>query len=254
MNQKQEAERRAQLNAQPLKALIAIRDSYNLTMDPTQNYSLVDAIIEHERGMADTDRAVPGALLEESDERPGLDDDFTPNQAMRVEMYDYLAARFGEATVNALEFPWGGVQNKVAEIPPDWKDALRKMDEMAVSGPNMKYVDVEFAEEHRMDKILVNVDPRLIKTQSADYIINHILPRVLEHFLRKNAGYGDRHRNTRTGLKGELTGLDRKIDKVFDGIWNDKVFEFEQPEEMLWDIIGSCFLMLDLMEQDGINR
>jgi hypothetical protein len=253
MNQKQEAERRAQLNAQPLKALIAIRDSYNLTMDPTQNYSLVDAIIEHERGMADTDRAVPGALLEESDERPGLDDDFTPNQAMRVEMYDYLAARFGEATVNALEFPWGGVQNKVAEISPDWKDALRKMDEMAVSGPNMRYVDVEFAEEHRMDKILVNVDPRLVRTQSADYIVNHILPTVLSHFLSKNADYGDQHR-TGLGLRAEFVGLHRKFAKLKSYFWDSKSMNHESGREMLYDVVGACFLMLDLMEQDEINR
>lgn len=100
------------------------------------------------------------------------------------------------------------------------------------------------------NKIILNVDPREMKTESADFIVNTILPAFLEHFLRKNAGYGDRHRRTRTGIRGEFCGIDRKVDMVFESVWNGKKLEFEQPQELLWDLMGSCLLMLDLMAQE----
>jgi hypothetical protein len=97
------------------------------------------------------------------------------------------------------------------------------------------------------DTIHINVDPREIQTVSADSIVNVELPAWLAHFLSKNANYGDRHRTSRGGLKGETVNLDRKVDVVWKAFWEGQPMKHEQPRELVWDLIGSCFLMLDLL-------
>lgn len=141
--------------------------------------------------------------------------------------------------------------------------------------PNTTYIDGEFAEEpphlNKMrkamaemksmvldhypdqpravprDTIQLDVDPRQIQTLSADSIVNVELPAWLSHFLSKNANYGDRHRTSRGGLKGETVNLDRKVDVVWKAFWEGQAMNHEQPRELVWDLIGSCFLMLDLL-------
>lgn len=99
------------------------------------------------------------------------------------------------------------------------------------------------------DRISIATDPRLIRTQSADYIVNIVLPRVLAHFLRKNADYGDQHR-TGLGVKAEYVGLHRKMAKLQKVLWEDQEMNHEGPQEMLCDIIGACLLILDLLDME----
>lgn len=104
------------------------------------------------------------------------------------------------------------------------------------------------------NRIVLNVDPREMKTESADAIVNTVLPIVLRHFLAKNAEYGDRHRSSKYGPAGELIGIDRKMDKLRECLWEKKTLKFEQPEEMLTDIIGSALLALDLLQIEAFKR
>ena len=87
------------------------------------------------------------------------------------------------------------------------------------------------------------------QTSSGWFIYEVILPEVLEHFFAKNAEYGDRHRSSKFGAAGEIVGIDRKVDKLIESLWKGKKLQFEQPKEMLWDVIGSALLALDLIAQ-----
>lgn len=89
-------------------------------------------------------------------------------------------------------------------------------------------------------------------TESAKDIVEHIVPQVLGHFLPKNADYGDQHR-TGLGPKGEYVGLHRKMAKLERSLWDGKPMNHEGPEEMILDIIGACFLILDLFRQEAIH-
>jgi hypothetical protein len=94
---------------------------------------------------------------------------------------------------------------------------------------------------------MINVDPGLIRTESAQYIVDEILPVVIEHFLKKNADYGDQHREG-LGPKGEFVGIHRKVGKLRRALWDGKAMNFEGAEEMLYELIGACLITLDLID------
>lgn len=87
-----------------------------------------------------------------------------------------------------------------------------------------------------------------IRTFSGMFIYEVVLPEFLRHFFDKNADYGDQHR-TGLGLKGEFVGLHRKMAKLQKAIWDGEEMVGEGPEEMLFDLIGTALLMLDLMHR-----
>jgi hypothetical protein len=84
-------------------------------------------------------------------------------------------------------------------------------------------------------------------TNSARFILTYVLPAALERWLVKNADYGDNHRTSKYGLKGELIGLDRKMMKLYRAIWLEEKMNGEGPEEMLEDLLGQVLIMLDLL-------
>lgn len=135
-------------------------------------------------------------------------------------------------------------QYELAEEPPHLNKMRKAVDEMK-SMVLDHYPDQPRAVPR--DTIQLDVDPRQIQTLSADSIVNVELPAWLSHFLSKNANYGDRHRTSRGGLKGETVNLDRKVDVVWKAFWEGQAMNHEQPRELVWDLIGSCFLMLDLL-------
>lgn len=84
-----------------------------------------------------------------------------------------------------------------------------------------------------------------VKTESARNIVENLIPEFLEHFLPKNADYGDQHRSG-LGPRGEFVGLHRKMAKLEKAVWEGKQMNHEGPQEMLRDLIGTALLMLDL--------
>ncbi len=90
-------------------------------------------------------------------------------------------------------------------------------------------------------------NPYQIGTTSGWFIYEVILPEVLRHFFTKNAGYGDQHRYG-LGPAAEWVGIDRKIHKLERVLWEgEPVSGPEHVEEMLYDLIGQCFIILDLL-------
>lgn len=222
-----------ELQTWSLSKLIERRDALGLKMDPKRNYSLPFEIATEElrRIRESVDMPLSGAVLEGTeDDPPGLDANFTPNTALRREMRQYLEAKFGAAEVRAL-------------------GAFDDYPAADVAGVPWGAQDLEEVEPHWYNKILLNVDPREIRTKSADFIVNSILPQVLEHFLSKNADYGDQHR-TGLGFRAEFVGLHRKFAKLKSYFWDQQEMNHESGKEMLMDLIGACFLMLDLIAQE----
>lgn len=86
-------------------------------------------------------------------------------------------------------------------------------------------------------------------TSSGWFIYEVLLPEFLEQFLAKNADYGDQHR-AGLGVRAEYVGIHRKVEKLKTALWDGQVMNGEGPREMLFDLIGQCFIVLDLISQE----
>jgi len=86
-------------------------------------------------------------------------------------------------------------------------------------------------------------------TSSGWFVYEVLLPEFLEQFLAKNADYGDQHR-AGLGVRAEYVGIHRKVEKLKTALWDGQVMNGEGPREMLFDLIGQCFIVLDLMAQE----
>lgn len=91
---------------------------------------------------------------------------------------------------------------------------------------------------------------------SFERIRDEILPKWLEHFQRKNADYsspragtGDLEVEPHTvlGTAGQFADIWRKVWKLKKALWDKQSLTGEQPDEILFDLIGHCFLTLDLL-------
>jgi hypothetical protein len=87
------------------------------------------------------------------------------------------------------------------------------------------------------------------QTSSGYFIYEVLLPEFLERFFAKNADYGDQHR-TGLGTAAEFVGIHRKVEKLKTALWDGQEMNGEGPREMLFDLIGQCFIILDLMAQE----
>jgi hypothetical protein len=85
-------------------------------------------------------------------------------------------------------------------------------------------------------------------TEAAAYICEELWPRFRARFLEKNAGYGDMHNDL--GTKAQFVDLNRKTAKLRRALWDGKDIGPESAEEVLYDLIGHCFLTLDLMDRE----
>lgn len=61
-------------------------------------------------------------------------------------------------------------------------------------------------------------------------------------FVKKQADYGDSADDL--GAPGQYAELHRKMGKLKRALWDGKVLEGEQPDEVLFDLIGHCFLAI----------
>jgi hypothetical protein len=84
-------------------------------------------------------------------------------------------------------------------------------------------------------------------------IMQHHLPEWIKLFLNKNGEYqtGDTGDNEDmdAGLPGQYSDMYRKLKKLRRPmlLGDDSGLITEQPEEILFDLIGHCFLSLDML-------
>lgn len=84
-----------------------------------------------------------------------------------------------------------------------------------------------------------------VPTQEAGEILEHILPNVLELFLKKNKDYGDStygDNAMRLGPRAQFVDIWRKVKKLKRAIWDGEDLTGEQPDEIFSDFIGHCLL------------
>lgn len=89
-----------------------------------------------------------------------------------------------------------------------------------------------------------------IPNEQAKSIVMDILPKAMELYLKKSKDYGGNVMD-RFGLgqKAAIPDMARKFGKLIDAIWCDKPLEFEQPDEILMDLIGHILIILDQRSQ-----
>lgn len=143
------------------------------------------------------------------------------------------------------------------EIMQRWIGAIGGMD--WYNGPNGE----KFAQSHgkALAAVLDEVvhggrvrgsNPFGVRTSSGWFIYESILPDVLRFFFKKNADYGDNHR-TGLGPAAEYVGIHRKVEKLKTALWEGQEMEGEGTKEMLYDLIGQCLIVLDLIAVEENN-
>lgn len=89
--------------------------------------------------------------------------------------------------------------------------------------------------------------------QLHDILAEH-LPDMLDLFIKKNAEYGSGEQSSGTylGARGQFADIWRKIGKLKIGLWdgNEAQLTTESVDEILRDMIGHCFLALQLRAAD----
>jgi hypothetical protein len=87
-----------------------------------------------------------------------------------------------------------------------------------------------------------------VRTALARRIVDRHLPRALEHFLQRNAEYGD-DAEFELGIKGQYPDISRKVKKLKRRWWEDeepKAGE-ESDETIVMELIGHLLMSLDYM-------
>lgn len=97
---------------------------------------------------------------------------------------------------------------------------------------------------------------------ATDRIISKLVPEWVEHQKLKGADY-----NTISaagepifenadvlGIRGQFSDIWRKIWKLKKGMWDGETLVAEQPREILMDLIGHCFLAIDMIDRKAGER
>lgn len=90
-----------------------------------------------------------------------------------------------------------------------------------------------------------------IPNKQAMRIVQDILPKALDLYLKKSKDYGGNVMDRfNLGQKAAIPDMARKFGKLIDAIWRDQPLQFEQPDEILMDLIGHILIILDQRAQD----
>ena len=106
------------------------------------------------------------------------------------------------------------------------------------------------------------VDPsRVIEMPPTDpvgdayrYIFEELVPEAIEFFKAKSRDYQSGGSFLKLGSRAQFVQMDRKHVKLEQGVWEGRRLEGEQPEEIVMDQIGHCFLMLCCLRLETKQR
>lgn len=89
--------------------------------------------------------------------------------------------------------------------------------------------------------------PAAYPSKAARHIIEDLVPEWQEFFLQKNAGYGDMSKDL--GVRAQYVDIHRKVGKLRRCMWNGEEIGPESLREVLLDLIGHCFLTIDILDE-----
>lgn len=89
---------------------------------------------------------------------------------------------------------------------------------------------------------------------AAERILVRLVPEWQGQFAAKNADYSDAAPSgiepaEVLGIKGQFAEIWRKVWKLKKAMWDGSTLAFEQPREILLDLIGHCFLAIDMIDR-----
>lgn len=105
----------------------------------------------------------------------------------------------------------------------------------------------EIAMDMLREKAKQNQATVMYPSKTARHIIEDLVPEWQQMFLEKNAGYGDMAKDL--GVRGQYVDIHRKVGKLRRCMWNGEEIGPESLREVLMDLIGHCFLTIDLLDE-----
>ena len=86
-------------------------------------------------------------------------------------------------------------------------------------------------------------------------IFEELVPEAIAYFKAKSRDYqGTADGFLKLGSRAQFVQMDRKHVKLQQAVWEGKKLEGEQPEEIVMDQIGHCFLMLCCLRVEAEER
>jgi hypothetical protein len=86
------------------------------------------------------------------------------------------------------------------------------------------------------------LDIENIPNEQAKHVILEVLPKVLELYLSKSRDYGGSSGGL--GPKASFVDIWRKVIKLKRSLWDGEELKFEQPKEIVQDLVGTCLNIL----------
>lgn len=104
---------------------------------------------------------------------------------------------------------------------------------------------VEFEVSQDGDRITITIlNP---PSEDASNVLGGLLHIWVKQFMSKNADYADDDLHTADllGSMGQFAEIWRKVGKLYLGMWKKKELKHEGIVEILYDLIGHCFLAIN---------
>lgn len=84
-------------------------------------------------------------------------------------------------------------------------------------------------------------------------LISELIPMFVGRFVEKSLHYGDTNANV-LGPAGQFADIWRKIGPLRRALWEGVELTQEGPDEICLDLIGHCFLTIDMIQQKVDRR
>lgn len=87
-----------------------------------------------------------------------------------------------------------------------------------------------------------------------EYIMGQLLQEFATKFEASNREYGNMHQEL--GVRAQYVDMHRKMGKLRRALWDGAITDDwrEGPREIILDLIGHCFLTLEIMDREGLYQ
>lgn len=116
-----------------------------------------------------------------------------------------------------------------------------------VAYEQLSFYPAEELQFHDPNRMVIGVE--LPRTEHAINIMVHVLPQVLDLFIKKSNRYGEPSDDD-LGAAGQYADMHRKWKVIRNVLWEGQELEGGEPvEEVLADMIGHCLKTLEFLRE-----